>query len=185
MFSAVLDTCVLYPMYLRDTLLRLGEAEFFKPLWSNEIVAELSHNLQEVVADPEKIDHLVDEMGRVFDDSLVEGYEALIPTMTCDQKDRHVLAVAVHAQSGMLVTFNVSDFPESSTDPYAIDVKTPDEFLLDQLDLSPFRVLRALQDQAAAYKDPEKTIHELLAILSRSGVPAFVEEVRRHLESGG
>ena len=33
-FLAFLDTCVLYPAYLCDTLLRLAEAEAYRPLWT-------------------------------------------------------------------------------------------------------------------------------------------------------
>ncbi|MEV6322653.1 PIN domain-containing protein [Nocardia sp. NPDC051787] len=40
-----LDTCVLYPAHLRDTVLRLAEANLIQPLWSAEILAELHRNL--------------------------------------------------------------------------------------------------------------------------------------------
>lgn len=42
-FPALLDTCVLYPAYLCDTLLRLAEAEAYRPLWSFDIVRELCY----------------------------------------------------------------------------------------------------------------------------------------------
>jgi hypothetical protein len=37
-FPVVLDSCVLYPMYLRDTLLRAAEAGLYRVHWSQEIL---------------------------------------------------------------------------------------------------------------------------------------------------
>ena len=39
-FSALLDANVLHPISLCDILLRLAEKDFFRPLWSEEILHE-------------------------------------------------------------------------------------------------------------------------------------------------
>jgi predicted nucleic acid-binding protein len=103
-FSVVLDTCVLYPAYLRDTLLRLAEAGLFRPLWSAGILDELDRNLVEAGIPAQTVQRLVTEMRTAFDDAEVVSYEPLIATMTCDHKDRHVLAAAVCAGADTLVT---------------------------------------------------------------------------------
>ena len=46
-FPAFLDTCVRYPAYLCDTLLRLAEATAYRPLWSPDVLTELRRNLIE------------------------------------------------------------------------------------------------------------------------------------------
>lgn len=100
--------------------------------------------------------------------------------MTCDQKDRHVLAAAVQSRCEVLVTFNVKDFPPRSTEPHRVAVVTPDEFLLDQLDLHPPMVERALVGQVTEAGRPPLSMGQLLGKLARAGVPDFAEEARRH-----
>lgn len=178
-FSVVLDTCVLYPAHLRDTLLRLAERGLFRPLWSADIVEELRRNLTELGIGLTTIDGLLDQMTFAFPDAEVIGYEALIDVMTCDPKDRHVLAAAVRADAGAIVTFNVKDFPHHSVAPFELDVIHPDAFLLDQLDLAPGAVLDELAEQAAANRRAPKTSPQLLDALERAGAPAFADEVRR------
>jgi hypothetical protein len=57
----------------------------------------------------------------------------LATSRTCDPKDRR-LAAAVRANAGAIVTFNTSDFPNHSVEPFALEVVHPDTFLLDLLD---------------------------------------------------
>jgi len=180
-FPVLLDTNVLFGGYLCDTLLRLAEAETFRPLWSEDILDELARNLVIRGLRADQVHRRIDQMRRAFPDALVEGYEPLIDSMTCDPKDRHVLAAAVRANAELLVTFNLADFPSVSTDPYDIAAVHPDEFLLDQLDLYPGHTLRALQAQSAAYTHPVRTVEGVLAQLAKSGVHGFSDEVRRHL----
>lgn len=47
-FVAVLDACVLAPMPIADTLLRLAEEPaFYLPRWSDELLSELERTLGE------------------------------------------------------------------------------------------------------------------------------------------
>ncbi len=44
-FAAVLDASVLYPLPLRDTLLRIAETELYDAHWSQRILDEVVRNL--------------------------------------------------------------------------------------------------------------------------------------------
>ena len=155
-FSVVLDTCVLYPAHLRDTLLRLAERGLFRPLWSADILDELVRNLTEAGIGEESVSRLIGEMSGAFVDAEVGGYRSLIDSMACDPKDRHVLAAAVRADAGAIVTFNVGDFPDAAVLEYELDVIHPDDFLMDVLDLAPRVVLGELALQAAANRREPK-----------------------------
>lgn len=176
-FTVVLDTCVLYPAHLRDTLLRLAERELYRPLWSADILDELHRNLSSVA--PAAVDHLLDQMAMAFPEAEIDGYDSLIDGLTCDPKDRHVLAAAVRADADAIVTFNVADFPTSSLEGFGVEVLHPDDFLLDLFDLAPDLVLGALDDQGAANRRAPKTTPELADALARAGAVAFADEVRR------
>lgn len=145
------------------------------------MLTELQRALErEVGLTPVRAARRIGHMQTAFPTSEVSGYESLVDAMTCDAKDRHVLAAAVAGGSEVLVTFNVGDFPRSSVEAHGISVVTPDSFLLDQLDLHPARVGRALVRQVAEATRPPLMIGQLLGRLARAGVPAFAEEARRH-----
>lgn len=97
-FSAFLDTCALYPAYLCDTLLRLAEADAYRPLWSKDVLDELRRSLVGRGIQPDKVDHRLREMCRAFPDAMVTGYESLVDGMANHPKDRHVLSI-VHLGS--------------------------------------------------------------------------------------
>lgn len=178
-FAVVLDTCVLYPAHLRDTMLRQAERGLYRALWSADILDELERNLMGAGIGVDSVRRLVAEMSGAFPDAEVSGYRSLIDGLMCDPKDRHVLAAAVRADAAAIVTFNVDDFPPASVDPFEIDVIDPDTFLLDQLDLAPAAVIDELEQQAIANRREPKTLSGLLDVLARAGVPAFADEVRR------
>jgi predicted nucleic acid-binding protein len=180
-FSVVLDTCVLYPAHLRDTLLRLAERGLFRPLWSEHVLDELQRNLIESGIPEASVATLLSELGRAFPDALVPGYASLIGAMKCDPKDRHVLAAAVRADAGAIVTFNTRDFPDDSLEEYQVEVIHPDDFLLDELDLASRSVLDELGYQAKANRREPNSLSSLLDALELAGVPRFADEVRRRI----
>lgn len=160
-------------------MLSIADATVFRPVWSPDVLEELTRNLAEAGIADTAIRRLVDQMRQAFEDAEVTGYQHQVETMTCHPKDRHVLAAAVHAHADTLVTFNLRDFPRESAEAHGLRVRAPDDFLLDLIDLEPGPVIGALRRQAARYKREPKTLPGLLAALERSGVPAFAEQVRR------
>ncbi len=160
---AVLDACVLVPFTLRDVLLSAAEEHLYKPLWSTEILHELERTLIRVAGcTPEQVTHLHEQMNEAFPEALVSDYEPLIPTMTNNSKDRHVLAAAVYAGAEIIVTENVRDFPASATDPHRVAVTPVDPFLCDLLDLYPERFCAMLVALAR-----ERRGGEIEALLTR------------------
>jgi hypothetical protein len=47
-YTAVLDACVLVPIALADTLLRVAEKGLYRPLWSDRILAEAQAAIEEI-----------------------------------------------------------------------------------------------------------------------------------------
>lgn len=186
MFTVVLDACVILPATLNDTILRLAEANCFDVRWSDRILEEVRRNM---VADrfnitPDAADRRLGEMKNAFPFATVEGYEALIPSMGNDTKDRHVLAAAVRSDAHTIVTANLKDFPPHALYPWGIEAVHPDEFLLSQLELKPATVLGVVSSQVSENKHPPRSAGELFLALRRCGVPDFADELARHHDDG-
>lgn len=178
-FTVVLDACVLYPAHLRDTLLRLAEGKLYDARWSKDILDELERSLLRSGINPTSVAYTIAEMQRSFSEAEITGYQSLITSMTCDPKDRHVLASAARGKVSAIVTFNLKDFPKSSLDPYEVDVIHPDHFLLDLLDLEPMQVTEDIIQQAVTNKRPPNTLRELLDALAKAGAPSFADTIRQ------
>jgi len=96
-YAVVLDACVLVPVALADTLLRLAERDLYRPLWSDRIFAEAAEAAVEIHPDipPRQIAKRFATMDETFEDARVDGWENLEQTVTLpDPDDRHVVAVA-------------------------------------------------------------------------------------------
>ncbi len=180
-FPAFFDTNALFGFHLNDVFLALAERGAFRPLWSADVLEELRRNLNEHGIDSSRVERRIAAMIRSFPDATVTGYEDLVATMTCDPKDRHVLAAAVRANAEVLVTFNLKDFPAASVTDYDIEIVHPEDFLLDQLGLFPGLTAGAIRQLVIDYSRPEISMNDLLVRLADAGVPRFATEVRTHL----
>ncbi|MFS0143893.1 putative toxin-antitoxin system toxin component, PIN family [Corynebacterium striatum] len=183
-FSALLDACTLVPVSLADTFLSLAEAGLYRPLWSDRILEEVSLAVRRIHPElpPEAVERRIAVMQDFFDDANVTNWEVLESVVALpDPDDAHVLAAAIQGRADVIVTFNVKDFPRDELQRFGIDVQTPDEFLLNQLDLDPDEVLDCLVRQAHALRNPPVQLKELLGSLERLTLPGFTSEARRHL----
>jgi len=181
-FAAVLDASVLYPLPLRDTLLRVAETELYDPYWSERILDEVVRNLvADGRASEEQARRLTDAMADAFDGAAVPqaAIDRLEPAMTNDPRDRHVLATAVVSDAQAVVTLNLKDFPLEACEPFAIEPLHPDVFLLDLYGLDADEVYEALKRQAAALSRPPMTLEELLDRLGVT-VPSFAQAIRAY-----
>jgi predicted nucleic acid-binding protein len=150
-YITLLDTCVLAPMPVMDTLLRLAEEPaFYTPKWSAHIIQELRKTLAEKFKySPQQVERRIEAMESTFPSAMVTGYENLIDSMENDTKDRHVLAAAVKCGAHAIVSDNVKDFPHESLAPYALECLTADQFLKHQYHLNPDAFISVLAEQAS------------------------------------
>jgi predicted nucleic acid-binding protein len=178
-FPVVLDACVLVPHPLVDALLRFADEGTYRPLWSEDILAETRRTMiGKLDISEERADYRIRMMRENFIDAEVTGYKDLIGGMKNDEKDRHVLAAAVRERAEVIVTTNLKDFPDDALKPYQIKVVHPDDFLLDQLDLYEEATRSVVQGMSDSYTNPSFTPHDILDAL-RTQVPKFAAEARR------
>lgn len=172
------------PQNLNNVLLTLADAEVFVPIWTPELLGEVERNLagERFGKSAQQAERRVRLMRTAFPfaEEMASGYTDLIPSMTNDPKDRHVLAAAVRSGASMLVTANLKDFPESALEKFDVEAIHPDEFLCDLLELHPEVVIRSLGAVADRNALPPRTVGELLASLERQ-TPRFVEAARELL----
>lgn len=168
----VLDACVLANFSLCDTLLRLAEPpRLFEPKWSEEIIRETTRTLELKLGWPSSLTaQLEAELRAHFSQAWISGYESLMPRMTNDEKDRHVVATAVHGEVPIIVTLNLRHFRPEHLEPWCIRALHPQLFLVEIFQLGQALVMTKLEQQAA---DRGRSLRQLLDILSAT-VPDFV-----------
>jgi predicted nucleic acid-binding protein len=172
-YSAVLDACVLVPMALCDTLLRLGEEPaMYRPLWSEQILTEVAKVLQsEFQRSSEQVSWRLGQMRLAFPEATVRVPAELLKAADCipDKDDRHVLAAAILGHANVIITQNTKHFPAECLAKFGVLCQTPDEFLIHQYHLSPQIVLDKLDDQGAGIAQSRAFVIESLKVC----VPGF------------
>lgn len=139
-FVVVYDACVLYPAPLRDLLMRLAVKGLVRARWTEQILDECFRNILAKRPDlnASSLQRTRDLMNQSIRDVMVTGHEGLISSLELpDRDDRHVLAAAIRAGAQVIVTANLSDFPDHKLEAYSVEAQHPDEFVLHLLDLAP------------------------------------------------
>jgi len=181
-FTVVFDACVLYPAPLRDLLAQLALHDIFSARWTDAIHDEWISNLLESSPDlsREALERTRSLMNSHVRDSLVTGYEGLIPGLSLpDENDRHVLAAAIRCNADAIITFNLRDFPVSNLEPFGLVAIHPDEFVANELELHEAVVCEAVKIVRSRLKSPPKTVEAYLATLERQVLTQTVSDFRR------
>jgi predicted nucleic acid-binding protein len=184
LFSALLDANVLVPPALTDTLLRIAERGIYRPLWSEDIFEEVERTIRRIRPDiADRFPRRLAAMKERFEDAMVTGHSDVVPTVTNDPKDRHVLAAAILGRADVIVTFNLRHFPPSALTPFDIEAQHPDVFLGYEYDLEPDVIADVIACQSADTGrggKPALTVYDVLDSLATCGVPQFAERLRVH-----
>jgi predicted nucleic acid-binding protein len=189
-FTALLDTCVLWPSTQRDFLLSLAIEGMYRPIWSSAILVELEVCETTKLTRKLGVDageagfrakHLVERMRTAFDDAEVVGWEGLEGTYGLpDPDDEHVLAAAVVGGAAAIVTDNLRHFPKAKM-PHGLEVLSPAAFALSTVSLKPDLAWQAVQKMVARYgkHGPVRTTDEVLTVLAgRYGMTDAVDLLR-------
>lgn len=130
--SVVLDANVLATFPVADLLLRLAETpRAYRPFWSQEILDEVRRTqVQRLNWPPALAESFANALRTYFPESMVRDFEPLLPYCTNDPKDRHVLACAIKAKAGIILTYNLCDFQPEALAPHGVVALHPQDFLI-------------------------------------------------------
>ncbi|ATB29757.1 PIN domain-containing protein [Melittangium boletus] len=185
-FIVVYDACVLHPAPLRDLLVRLGHTGLCQVKWSRRILDECFHGILRHRPDltSEQLASSRKRLEEAIFDVEVTGYEEFIEGITGlpDPSDRHVVAAAVRCGAQVIVTSNLKDFPKRVLARYGMEAQSPDDFVLDLIDLNEGAVLQVIRAQAAVLKNPPKRPSNVLDSLHHNGLVRSVARLRELLD---
>ena len=174
----VLDACVLANFGVCDLLLRLAErSRMIIPLWSKQILAETRRAQVDKLHWPEKLaDSFQRALGQTFPQSRVDDYEHLLPLLANDEKDRHVLAAAIHGQASQIVTFNLRHFSPQALAPWHMQAAHPQDCLLALYEVDPAQITGCLGEIAGRrHLDLEDTMIRLGKTLPKFATRVLID----------
>lgn len=166
--------------------MRLALEDLFRARWTDRIheewIASLLHKRSDLTR--AQLDRVRALMNRHAPEALVTGYERLIERLSLpDPGDRHVLAAAVTARAGFIVTFNTRDFPSETLDPLGIAAVNPDAFVARLFAANAAAVVRAAARQRAALRNPALSAAEFIGRLRHSGLVITADLLAAHMDT--
>lgn len=177
---ALLDANIFYPAPLRDLFLQLAVTDLFQARWTADIHREWMEALlrNQPHRDRARLERTRDKIDQATRDCMITGYEALIPSLSLpDPDDRHVLAAAIAGHCNVIVTWNLTDFPDQALKPFGIDAQNPDMFLAHQFDHAPTTFCAAVRKVRRRLQNPPYTTAQYLTILTRQRLVTTVAKL--------
>ncbi|MEM9911934.1 MAG: PIN domain-containing protein [Pseudomonadota bacterium] len=165
--KVLLDTCVIYPTVMRQTLLGVASKGIFTPLWSARIVEEWQRAAQKLGPDGAlQAEAECARLKAAWPKASVEFPSALADRLWLpDPADVHVLAAAIAGSADIILTLNAKDFPRHILAEEGLSRADPDAFLIGVFEAHPRAVQEAaaeVLDEARRLSDPDWTIRSLM-----------------------
>lgn len=170
-FTCVLDSCVIYPIDIRDLLLWFAYYDLYKPKWSQTIFSELEKVMVTRGLSVASAKDQIKRINNAFPDAMVNNYEELIDTLKLsDSNDRHVLAAAIKSDANLIVTNNLKHFDGEYLRRFGLSARSADDFVTDTIDLNPDLAVRAFTSMVACRVKPPLDNYQMLDILRNRGL---------------
>ena len=170
-FTCVLDTNVIYPLWVRDLLLWFAYCDLYTPKWSHHIFDEWIDVMLRKGISKDEVTKRTQKVNEAFPDALVVNYEPLIETLTLpDIKDRHVLAAAIKTNANLIVTNNLKDFPKEYLSSFGLSAKCADDFFTDIIDINHETSVEAFNKLVLNKKKPPYDAFDVLDIFRNNGL---------------
>lgn len=143
----------------------------YTPKWSPHIIDEWRNYYQRKGESESEINTKINPVIEAFEFAMVDDYENLIEIVKLpDEKDRHVLAVGIRTNANQIVTYNLKDFPNDYLKDFGLCAKSPDDFLVDTIDLDIKKALYAFQTMVSNYKNPKLDEFAVLDIYRKNNL---------------
>ncbi len=155
-YKILLDANVLANYAVCDLFLRLSEKpRLVLPKWTEQILDEVYRtHTRQLGWNKRLADTFRNAVTKSFPEAFITGYENLIPLMSNDEKDRHVLAAAVREKLDIIITFNLKDFKPEDLDKWGVQALHPQDYLITLYSMNPQVVIMKL-NQIARNKGEE------------------------------
>jgi predicted nucleic acid-binding protein len=178
---AILDTNVIFSRVLHELIGRVATTgSLLEFVWSDELVEETMRVLVEDKGlSLENAELWVGLMTDAFPAGRIDIAQVPpglnLATLTSDDGDQHICALAVAGAADYLFTFDKS-FNRPALRALDIEVVEPDVFLSDAIDEEPDLFREILMEQAEAWGG--RTVKELVDAIERTETAAFASKAR-------
>lgn len=181
---AVLDSNLFFSMWTLDPLLSFAEADFYQPVWSNVIMAEVTEHLSEVWshATKEKVSAFLQAINSAFPEALISlAANQIFPISLPDPDDEHVLTAAIQSHSNFIVTNNLKHFPQEKLATQHVAAISPDNFLCHLFESSPEESSIIIQELVSEKNHPPRSIKDEITHLQRVELTQFSRLLEQNL----
>ena len=178
---ALLDANVLHGAHIRNLLLSLAGAGFFRPRWSARILEETENAISRFTGDADDGPIQRKRIEKAFPEAMVVPDDRIQENLGLpDPDDNHVLGAAISASASVIVTENLRHFPARILSAHDIEALNADEYIANTLELDPSQTIPALKVMRIRLINPSFTVDEFIEKARQHGLRQVARIMKEH-----